>query len=117
MAVIRSTETVAGHELEVLIEVDEPAAGGLGDVYGETRDAKKVVENAVGVFRGGLDLAGSLARQAVEGIGRIADEQRPDEFQVQVAIKLDTELGAFLVKSSAEAQLQVTMTWRRSVAG
>ena len=116
MAVIKSTETVDGHEVEVLIEVGEPATGNLDEAYGETRDVEAVIKGAVGIFRSGLDLAGDLARQAVEGVERIAEDRRPDEFQVQIAIKLDAGVGAILVKSSAEAQLQVTMTWRRSVA-
>ncbi len=39
---------------------------------------------------------------------------RPSEFEVQLAIKLDSQVGAILAKASAEAQLQVTMKWVKS---
>jgi hypothetical protein len=39
------------------------------------------------------------------------DALRPLEFSVQLAIKLDSEVGAVIAKASAGAQLQVTMKW------
>jgi hypothetical protein len=38
---------------------------------------------------------------------------RPDEFELQIAIKLDAEAGAVLTKVGAGAQLQVAMKWTR----
>ena len=48
-----------------------------------------------------------------------AHSQRPcglDEFEVSLAIKLDAEVGAILAKTSAGAQMQVTMKWSREHA-
>jgi len=45
-------------------------------------------------------------------VAATAAEARPDELEVQLAVRLDYELGAVLVaKGSAGAQLQVTMRW------
>ena len=39
------------------------------------------------------------------------DDVKPNEFEVQLAIKLNSEVGAALTKFGAEAQMQVTMKW------
>jgi hypothetical protein len=39
------------------------------------------------------------------------DEVKPNEFEVQLAIKLNSEVGAALTKLGGEAQMQVTMKW------
>ncbi len=64
------------------------------------------------MYGDGLDLARRCAEQAATRFQGIADGARPDEIEVQLAIKLDASLGAVLVQSSAEAQLQVTFRWK-----
>jgi hypothetical protein len=116
VAVIRSTEVVGDQQVAILIEVDDVPAAAIGGLYGETRGERleKVVQGTKDVFEAGLDLARTCASQAVQGIEKLGREHRPDEFQLTLAIKLDAEAGAILAKYSAGAQMQVTMTWRRS---
>ncbi|MGH8498781.1 MAG: CU044_2847 family protein [Methylococcales bacterium] len=52
--------------------------------------------------------------QVVQGIERLDAVQKPEELEVQLAIKLGSEAGAFLVSLSGEAQMQVTMKWKLS---
>jgi hypothetical protein len=109
--IVRSTEVLEGNSVAILVEVDHPPA--QPGVYGDVRGgADKVIEGAQDVFGKGLQLARTCASQVVDSVNQVKKEHRPDEFQVQLAIKLDAEVGAILSKASAGAQMQVTMTWR-----
>jgi len=113
VAVVKSTELLEGDSVAILVEVDHPPI--QPGVYGDVRGgAEKVIEGAHDVFGKGLDLARTCASQVVESVRKVQEDHRPDEFQVQLAIKLDAEVGAILSKMSAGAQMQVTMTWRPS---
>ena len=97
----------------IKVEVDTlPTAG--GDVYGEVRGtaASKVVESASDLFGEGLALARSCAMRVADALGQIAQESRPEEFTLQIAIKLDSQVGAVIAKASAGAQLQVQIKWK-----
>jgi hypothetical protein len=112
--IVRSTEEAEGGSVSILVEVDQlPGQPGVyGDVRGDP--AKKVIEGVQDVFGKGLELVRTCASQVVENVRKVREDQRPDEFQIQLAIKLDAEVGAILTKASAGAQMQVTMTWKRS---
>jgi hypothetical protein len=116
MPIVRSSEEAEGESVSILVEVDHPPV--QPGVYGDVRGggAEKVIEGAQDVFGKGLQLARTCAVQVVENVRKVREDERPDEFQVQLAIKLDAEVGAILTKASAGAQMQVTMTWRRSTA-
>ncbi|MEV0220155.1 CU044_2847 family protein [Streptomyces sp. NPDC050704] len=111
----------AGADGPIPIEVDTdlgPASpDGLDLVYGdeETRDspAQRVVQVARDAYTDGLDLARRCAAQAVRRFGDLAEDVRPDEIEMQLSIKVDAGVAA-LVKSGAEAQLQITFRWQTS---
>lgn len=113
----------AGADGPIPIEVDtepsEAASDGLDLVYGDedTRDgaARRVVEVARDAYGDGLDLARRCAVQAVRRFGELDDRLRPDEIELQLSIKVDAGVAA-LVKSGAEAQLQITFKWQTSGA-
>jgi hypothetical protein len=111
MLVIESSETVGGETIPMRIEVDQaPAVRG----YGATRGVgDKAVRTAEGVFQDGLELARTSASQVAATIQTIDGKLRPDEFEVTLAIKLDVEGGAVIAKTSAGAQLDVRMLWKR----
>lgn len=95
--------------------VHDGVAGVAGVYEGiDTRGtpAARVMEIARDVYGDGLDLARRCAEQAATRFQGIAESARPDEIEVQLAIKLDASLGAILVQSAAEAQLQVTFRWK-----
>jgi hypothetical protein len=112
MPIVKSTEVLNGESIAILVEVDHPPV--QPGVYGNVRGgAEKVIEGAQDVFEKGLELARTCASQTLENIRKIQEDHRPDEFQIQLSIKLDAEVGAILTKASAGAQLQVTMTWKQ----
>jgi hypothetical protein len=100
----------------IYVELDTlTSADGLGEIYDdvETREraADKVLNIARDVYSDGLDLARRCAQQASTRLRDLGKDVKPDEVELQLSIKLDAELGAVLVKSGAEAQLQVTFRW------
>ncbi|MGW0710597.1 CU044_2847 family protein [Streptomyces sp. NPDC002643] len=109
----------AGADGPIPIQVEtEPAAAvpdGLDAIYGDEktrgRATQRVVQSARDAYTDGLDLARRCAAQAVRRFGELSDELRPDEIEMQLAIKVDTGVAA-LVTSKAEAQLQITFRWR-----
>ncbi|MFK0114331.1 CU044_2847 family protein [Streptomyces sp. NPDC090994] len=114
----------AGTDGPIPVEVDvapgPSADDGLDLVYGgeETRDGagQRVVRVARDVYTDGLDLARRCAAQAVRRFGELEEALRPDEIELQLAIKIDAGVAA-LVKSGAEAQLQITLRWRTAPDG
>ncbi len=107
MLVIESTETVDGEAITMSIEVDHVGRG-------QTRGAAdRAARSADGLFEDGLELARRSASKVATTIGAIDARMRPDEFEVTLAIKLDIEAGAVIAKTSAGAQLDVRMLWKR----
>lgn len=105
--------------VEVDAQVDPSVVDGLDLVYGGevTRDGagQRVVRVARDVYTDGLDLARRCAAQAVRRFGELPEGLRPDEIEMQLAIKIDAGV-ATLVKSGAEAQLQITLRWQTAPA-
>ena len=65
-----------------------------------------------------LRVAGQVTRVLVDDNYRVKKgsllvELDKEPYQVQLAIKLNSEVGAFLAKIGGEAQMQVTMKWIR----
>ncbi|WP_328677357.1 hypothetical protein OG226_13400 [Streptomyces sp. NBC_01261] len=117
MAIVtRAAADGQDHQVPIYVEVDTaPPPGGLAGMYDgvDTREnaAERVLAVARDVYGDGLELARRCARQAAARLHDLGDGLTPDEVELQLSIKLDAELGAFLVKSGAEAQLQVTFRW------
>jgi len=105
--------------IEVETNLRPVSVDGLDLVYGdeETRDdaAQRVVRVVRDAYTDGLDLARRCASQAVRRFGELQEGVRPDEIEMQLSIKVDAGVAA-LVKSGAEAQLQVTFRWRTAPA-
>ncbi|MER7643527.1 CU044_2847 family protein [Streptomyces sp. NPDC126522] len=115
MAIVTGA-AVDGLDGPIYVEVDAvTGGGGLDGVFDgiETRGnaAERVLEVTRNVYEDGLELARRCAIEAARRFGDLGEGLKPDEVELQLSIKLDAELGAVLVKSGAEAQLQVTFRW------
>ncbi|MEH1779403.1 MAG: CU044_2847 family protein [Nostoc sp.] len=109
MPIIHSQNQVDGQEVNIYIQVDTipPSEGGFRD--GPTEKALKITQD---LFRKGLDLSRDCAVEVIDSIKQMKDTVKPDEFEVKLAIKLDSGAGVpYLVKLGAEAQMEVTMKW------
>ncbi|MGD1222267.1 CU044_2847 family protein [Streptomyces krungchingensis] len=110
-----------GADGPIPVEVDtELGPGGSDDldaIYGDesTRAgaARHVYEIAQDAYSDGLALARRCAVLAARRFGELEEHLRPDEVELQLSIKVDAGL-AVLVKSGAEAQLQITCRWQTS---
>lgn len=100
----------------IYVEVDQVREVEPADIYGEVETrgdaAQKVVTLARDVFGDGIELARSCAARVAQGLSNLPETMKPDEFELQLAIKLDSEIGAVIAKASAGAQMQVSMRWR-----
>ncbi|NEQ46974.1 MAG: hypothetical protein F6K00_26900 [Leptolyngbya sp. SIOISBB] len=114
MPIIRSTETIDGDEVTILVEVDKapPKPSPYDEPHRGNDRSNKVIESARDVFDDGISLARACAKKAVNGINLLDDKFRPEEFELTLAISLDSEMGAFIAKASAGAQMEVTMRWK-----
>lgn len=98
----------------IQIEVTEAPSSEVADVYGgeATRGVReKVVRLARPLFSEALDLVDSCAAEVKQRLDAMANGIRPDEFEMQFAVKLDAKLGAAIVESTSGAQLQVVLRW------
>jgi Trypsin-co-occurring domain 1 len=111
MPVISVQDSVGGATIQ--IEVDA-VPGSEGEVYREYHEggASRVIRATRDVFGEGLALARACAARVAETLEEITRESRPEEFTLQLAIRLDSEVGAVIAKASAGAQLQVEIKWR-----
>jgi len=112
--IIKSTSEVEGEQIDIYIEVDEePEVLDSDNPYQDVREsiAKKAIKAVGNVFGDGLALSRRCAREVIHSVNQMDDEVKPNEFEVQLAIKLNTEVGAALTKLGGEAQMQVTMKW------
>lgn len=111
MPVIKDNVTNSdGEVVAIYVEVEDPQK--THQYYDDLRgQGNQVVEAASDVFSRGMSLIRTCAEQTVTAMQKIDRTMRPSEFEVQFAVKLDSEIGAILAKASAEAQLQVTMKW------
>lgn len=114
MPIIKSTSEVEGEQIDIYIEVDQaPQVADSENPYQDVREslAKKAVKAVGNVFGDGLALSRRCAREVIHSVNQMDDEVKPNEFEVQLAIKLNSEVGAALTKLGGEAQMQVTMKW------
>jgi len=112
--IIKSTSEVEGEQIDIYIEVDEePEVPDSDNPYQDVREsiAKKAIKAVGNVFGDGLALSRRCAREVIHSVNQMDDEVKPNEFEVQLAIKLNSEVGAALTKLGGEAQMQVTMKW------
>ncbi|MFK0731647.1 MAG: CU044_2847 family protein [Gloeotrichia echinulata HAB0833] len=111
MPIIQSTSVVDGEEIDIYIQVDTIPTDDEDEVF---RDGagEKIVKKAGDVFGKGLALSRSCASEVIQSINKMSDAVKPHEFEVKIAIKLDSKAGVpMLVKLGAEAQMEVTMKW------
>jgi hypothetical protein len=121
MPIVRS-ETVRpdGETEPIYIEVDalDILKADPTSVYStqETREktAQKVITMAGDVFGESVQLIRDCAAKVAQGLASLPGEiHKPKEVELQLAIKVDAQLGAaVLAKISPGALMQVTLRWQ-----
>lgn len=84
-----------------------------------TRGMQQAVEEAGRLASIGFEEALDQIRPATEAIVSLVDRltTSPDQISVEFGIGFHGELGALITKAGADANLQVTMTWRSAPHG
>jgi hypothetical protein len=73
---------------------------------------QKIIETTGDLFGDGLALTRNCAAKVIESVNKMGDNIKPNEFEIQLGITLDSEAGVpMLAKAGAEVQMQVTMKW------
>jgi hypothetical protein len=89
------------------IEVDSYGTEKVGvrpeEVLEKTRDA----------FERAKATISSITQSMVSTVQSMSDTVRPDEFELEFAIKFNAEGQVVLAKAAAEASLKVTMTYKK----
>ena len=113
MPIISTVDTIGDEQVTILVEVDK-APSTEGPYSGPHRGGprEQIIESARDVFDEGITLARACAKKAVNGIQLLDLKFRPEEFELKLAISLDSEVGAFVAKAGAGAQMEVTMKWK-----
>ena len=108
--IIKSTSVVDDKTVDIYIEVDTIPPP---DEDPELRSGADGAIKAVGdLFGKGLALSRNCATEVIHSIEKMDDKVKPNEFEVKLAIKLDSQAGVpYLVKLGTEAQMEVTMKW------
>jgi hypothetical protein len=105
MAVIEDTVTdESGQTVPIYIEIEERG----NDPYSDTRGVPQHVEEA---FKSSMTLIRTCAEHIASTVHGVPEKFRPHAVEVQLAIKVDAQLGAVIARSSTEAQFQVTLRW------
>ena len=119
MPIYKVENKIDGEMITMYIEM-ETASVPQKSIYGETRGiedtAKKVLETTQDVFGDAMELAKSCAVRVIDSTKTMDDATRPDELEIEFAVKFDSEVGAILAKMGTEAQLKVSMKWKRPEA-
>ncbi len=78
----------------------------------EKMGVKDVGEKVAGSFQAALNTIKLVASSTVRQIKEFDKVIAPDEFQFQFGVKLSGELGAVVTKTTGEAQISVTLTYK-----
>ncbi len=113
MAIAKSTSTIGNEEIKIYIQVDDKfkPQDESEPLYREI-SGQKVIKAAGDLFGDGLAVTRNCAAKVIESVNKMGDNIKPNEFEIQLGITLDSEAGVpMLAKAGAEAQMQVTMKW------
>lgn len=110
MTILQDTVTNEdGQVVEIYFEVgDEGDSIGTGT---DTRGGRDHIAHAQETFTKAMSLIRTCSEHVARTIKEVPDHLQPHGFEVQFAINVNTEVGVVIAKSTAEAQLQVTLKW------
>ena len=109
--IIKNTTIIDGQGIEIFVQVDNPSTNGLGQSV-RSGNVDKTINVAKDMFADAMQLIRISALHAYQSINSINETSRPDEWEVKMAVKLDSKVGAFIAELNAGAQLEVTMKWK-----
>ena len=110
----------------IRLDVGSPQAAdeedeGLQEFYEEieTRSffGKPAAQISRQLYEEAIKMACSVVVQTEQQLATLTPEERPDEFEVTFALKVDAGLDVKVVHLGSEAQVQVRVQWNRRDGG
>ncbi len=99
----------------IYVEVEDmPRLGETGDglVAVGAEEEDEGVKKATSKFEKALGPIKSIADSVINKIRQISDS--PSEIVVEVGLKFNAEAGIVISKASTEANLKITMSWKKN---
>jgi hypothetical protein len=75
--------------------------------------AKAVAKTAQQIYQEAIEMACEAAAQTARRLAVMAEQDKPDEFEVQFGLSLGTGVDTKIVNINSGAQVQVRMQWNR----
>lgn len=94
--------------IEVLVEVPDRIAPKVRDV-GTVKDVKSRLYEA-------LEVIEAFGRTAAEKLRGLAEKTGPDELSIELGVSVSSQAGVVFASASAEANLKVTLSWKKAAA-
>jgi hypothetical protein len=113
MKIVKSSSTIGDQEIEIYIQVDDKFQPQDEDMLFRDDSGKKILTATSDLFGEGLKLTRNCAAKVIESVNKMGENIKPNEFEMKLGIKLDSEAGVpMLAKAGAEVQMEVTMKWK-----
>jgi len=103
--------------VEVWVEVpDRLDREGREAVGPKVRDVGAVKDVKSGLYQA-LSVIEAFGKTAAERLKGLAVAAGPDEVSIELGVGVSSEAGVVFASASAEANLKVTLTWKKAEAG
>lgn len=70
-------------------------------------------EKAKEKFEQSIEVLQSVSKAVIGKLNSTTKDLKPDEIEIKVGLKFSAEAGAFIAKTSAEGNLEVTIKWKK----
>ena len=92
----------------ITIESEETSRSGTRNFSAGGGTAEKAKEK----FEQSINVLQSVSKSIIGQLNDVKDTLKPDEIEIKVGLKFTAEAGAFIAKTSAEGNLEITIKWK-----
>ena len=92
----------------ILIVSEETSRGGTRSFSAGDNTAEKAKEK----FEQSINVLQSVSKSIIGKLNDVKGALKPDEIEIKVGLKFTAEAGAFIAKTSAEGNLEITIKWK-----
>ncbi|MFM6321543.1 MAG: CU044_2847 family protein [Microcystis panniformis] len=114
MAIVKSVSKIGDEEIDIYIQVDDNfKPQDKDETLFRDSSGQRIIQATGDLFGDGLALTRNCAAKVIESVHKMSDTIKPNEFEIQLGITLDSEAGVpMLAKAGVDVQMHVTMKWK-----